>query len=121
VDEAKQDTTNQIAVTIQDVETINRLLAHFNLPRSKEYNDAYENYKSNPEDQGFTKTMILETAKTMREAKGKNEMLDNIFADIFVSCDKISYDMQFDLDLEDIVGVDPTNPDPHHRSDSSES
>ena len=109
--DSKQDNSNQITISVQDAENVNRLLSHFNLTRTKEYDVAFENYKNNPENPMFAKTMIYETAKALREAKGKSELLDNVYADILSSCEKISYDMQFDMDLEDIVGVDVATPD----------
>lgn len=95
-----------LTVSVQDIDNIEKFLDHFKFTRSKEFIAAVEAFKKDG-NRKHALEAIHEVAKTMKAAKGQNELIDDLFVDIFPACDSISYNMQFDKDLEDIIGVDP--------------
>lgn len=100
-----------LTVGLQDLDNIEKFIDHFKFTRSKEYIAAAEAFRKDPSNHQHAREAIYQVAKTMAACKGQNELVDEVFADVLPACLNISYSMQFDKDLEEIIGVDPTQPD----------
>ncbi len=101
-----------LTVNVQDIDNIEKFMDHFKFARTKEYVAAIEAFRKSPGDLTLSREAIYQLAKNVAACKGQNELVDEIFADVLPACLNISYNMQFDKDLEEIIGVDPTATQP---------
>ena len=97
----------EVYVTQDDVDAIERFFTHFKFTTSKEYNDARLAFFAN-KTLDTQRNYRFQVAKEVIRIKGQNELVDDLFKNVMDTSDKLSYDMQFDKDLEEIVGVDTT-------------
>ncbi len=116
--ETKKTEEATLQVNTQDVESIEKFMDHFKFTRSKEYIAAIEKFKASTNNSVAQREAIYEIAKAFAALKGQNELVDDIFADVFPVCGNVSYHLQFEKDLEDIIGVDPAAPKTDPVSDS---
>lgn len=106
-----KDDRSALTVAVQDIDAIEKMMTHFNFPRNKEYIQAVEIFRKDPTNIPAMKELIYEVAKSMGSCKGKNELVDEVFAEILPACNKISYELAFDKDLEEVIGKDVSNPE----------
>jgi hypothetical protein len=97
----------EVYVTQDDIDAIERFFTHFKFTTSKELNDARAAYllDKNVDNQRMYRFQL---AKEIGRCKGQNELIDDLFKNVMETSDKLSYDMEFDNDLEEIIGVDAT-------------
>jgi len=111
-EEVKATESNDIHVSKEDVDAIDKFFKHFKFPTSKEFNDAKLRFNVQPTLES-QREFRFQLTKEISRLKGQNEMIDDLFKNVMETSDKISYDMQFDKDLEEIIGVDTTQ---HQKS-----
>ena len=95
-----------VYVSEEDMEAIERFFTHFKLTTSKELNDARADYIQD-KNVNTQRMYRFQLAKEIGRCRGQNELLDDLFKNVMDTSDKLSYDMEFDNDLEEIIGVSP--------------
>jgi uncharacterized protein (DUF1786 family) len=95
----------EIYISTDDVAAIERFFKHFKINTSSEYNSALVAFTTTP-DLETQKNYRFQLAKEIKAMKGQNALIDDLFKNVIDTSEQISYDYQFDKDLEDIVGVD---------------
>src|ERR1700677_1101016 len=95
----------EVYVTQDDIDAIERFFTHFKFTISKEFSDARAAFLAN-KTLDTQRMYRFQLAKEIGRIKGQNELVDDLFKNVMDTSDKLSYDMQFDQDLEAIVGVD---------------
>lgn len=94
-----------IYVAQEDIDAITRFFKHFKFVTSKEFDSAVEAFQANPTLE-TQKNLRFNIAKECLRTKGQNELIDDLFKNVVTTSDKISYDIQFEKDLEEVIGVD---------------
>lgn len=104
---SEEELDKSVYTAQEDLDAITRFFKHFKFATSKEFNDAITAFQTTPSIE-TQKIVRLNIARECIRMKGQNELIDDMFKNVVVSSDKLSYDIQFEKDLEEIVGVDLT-------------
>jgi hypothetical protein len=103
---AKESTkAKEIYISQDDIDAIERFFTHFKFTVSQEFFDARTAFLTN-KTLDTQRQYRFQLAKEIVRIKGQNNLVDDLFKNVMETSDKLRYDMQFDKDLEDIVGVE---------------
>lgn len=105
-EENKEETKNPIYVAQEDIDAITRFFKHFKFETSIEFKDAVKAFEENKTLE-TQKNLRFNIAKECIRMKGVSELVDDLFKNVVTTSDKFRYDVQFEKDLEDIIGVTP--------------
>lgn len=100
------DAKNTIYVAQEDIDAITRFFKHFKFDTSIEFKDAVTAFETNKTLE-TQKNLRFNIAKECLRMKGQNELIDDLFKNVVNTSDKLSYDIQFEKDLEEVIGVTP--------------
>jgi hypothetical protein len=94
---------------LEEVKKIEKFLDFFKFEKTEAFIKALEDFTSNPDSEMFRKNIAYQCSVAMMSTRGKNELVDLAFKDLFPGCEKMRFELEFDKDLEDIIGVDPNS------------
>lgn len=98
------ENTQKIVITKEDVQSAMEFWKHFNIPVKPELKQAFDRFCENPtfENQEAIKFFVTTDISTNEHPAFKDEMFDKIREE----CEKVSYEMAFSRDLENVLVVE---------------
>jgi len=93
----------EIFIADTDIQHIEKFFDHFKVTMPEELIKAIAEFRTNQTSE-TQRDLRFKLAKAMIVVKGKNELLDEVFEKVFDCTTEISYNLQFEKDLEEIIG-----------------
>ena len=100
-----QEKKPEMILETKDVEVITRFFDHFKIEIPTYLKEANEAFTNQPNLDTET-TLKLALTKAVVEKKEEIENLDELFVPVVKACGEMAYNLQFDKDLEDVIGQD---------------
>lgn len=95
----------QLKIEVKDLEVVTRFFNHFNIDMPDHLTEALEGFKNDPSIK-TQDALTLALTKSLSERKEQINELDDLFKPVVEACEEVSYNLQFDKDFEDTVGID---------------
>lgn len=98
----------KVVLDAQDMDVIERFFTHFEIEIPDHLKTAVANFK---QDQSIKNQDALKLAltKTVKEKQKDVLQIDEIFEPVIKACEEVAYNMQFDKDLEDVIGQEDSD------------
>lgn len=103
--ENNEEKQNQVVLDPQDMDVIERFFTHFSIDIPDYLKASIENFKK---DQNIAtqNALKLSLTKAVQEKQSDVLKIDEIFEPVIKACGEVAYNMQFDKDLQDVIGQD---------------
>lgn len=114
----QEEKKEQIVLDPQDMDVIERFFTHFSIDIPDYLKKSIENFKK---DQTIdTQNAVKLSLSKAVQDRGEDVMkIDEIFEPVIKACGEVAYNMQFDKDLEDVIGQDENELTDQNQSQSS--
>lgn len=101
---------DDVYVTETDIQHVEKFFEHFKIPVPQEFAKSIADFRANPNAVTQNELRYQLSQAMMHKIKGHSQIVDEVFEKVFECSDEIRYDLQFEKDLEDIVGQKPVTP-----------
>ena len=94
----------EVVISEEDIKNVNDYFEHFSIDMPTKLAESLKRFKANPtlKNQKYFKLQMCNTIKGSKHESFQDEM----FAPVKVTAEKARYELQFEFDVDDELGVD---------------